>query len=153
MTEPKSPRSKKKISDVFALRAIGDGDPNVYTPEEREIIFRFGLQYGRGLLKAREAANFSEQAEAFLRKTEIAQIFRELPEHLRKRPSGQKTKDAVLSRLKKIGITSSERTLMRDYEALGGAKVLRSAKPFAPGEDRSSPLQAHHRQKPNKPKS
>jgi len=150
MTASKSPRSKKQIRDVFAPRAIGDGDPDMYTPQDREIIFRLGLQYGRGLMKGREVANYAEKAEAFRRKFEIVQIFRGLSEHLRKRPSGQKTKDAILKRLDQIGITCSERTLVRDYEALGGAKVLRGVLPFAPGDDRSSPLQMYQRQKPKK---
>lgn len=150
MTASKSAWSKKQIRDLFEPRAMGDGDLAVYTPEEREFIFRLGLQYGRGLMKSRTAKNYLEQAEAFRRKFEIIGIFRGLPERLRKRPTGERTKDAVLNRLKEIGISSSVRTLMRDYHDLGGAKFLRDAKPFAPGEDTSSPLQAYHRQMPSK---
>lgn len=150
MTAAKLPRSKKQIRDVFAPRAMGDGDPAVYTPQEREIIFRLGLQYGRGLMKSRKTANYREQAEAFRRKFEIILIFRGLPDRLRKRPSGQATKDAVLDRLEEIGIRSSERTLMRDYRELGGTKWLRDVKPFEAEEDKFSPFQEYQRQKPNK---
>jgi hypothetical protein len=65
-----------------------------------------------------------------------------LPERLRRRPNSQATKEAVLNRLEKIKITCSERTLMRDYRELGGAKWLRGVKPFSPGEDSSSPFLA-----------
>jgi len=149
MTASKS-RSKKQIRDIFAPRPMGDGDPEVYTREELKVIIQYGLQYGRGLMKGREIANYPEQAEAFRRKFEIVQIFRGLPEGLRKRPSAQKTKDAVLVGLEQIGITSSERTLMRDYKALGGVNFFRGVKPFTPGEDRSSPLQAYRQRKSNK---
>jgi hypothetical protein len=128
---------------------MGDGDLIVYTPEERELIFKLGLKYGRGLLKARSTNVF---AEAFRYKIEIIYIFRGLPERLRKRPTGQATKDAVLDRLKAIGIDCSERTLLRYYKALGGAKFLREVKPFAPGEDRTSPLEAYRRPKPKRSK-
>jgi hypothetical protein len=146
----KSARSKKQFRDIFAPRAIGDGDPAVYTPQEREIIFRLGLLYGRGLMKSRTTTNYREQAEAFRRKFEIISIFRGLPDRLRKRPSGQATKDAVLDRLEEIGIRSSERTLMRDYRELGGTKWLRDGKPFEAEEDKSSPLQEFQSQKLNK---
>jgi hypothetical protein len=150
MTASKAPKFNKKLRNALTPRAMGDGDLIVYTPEERQLIFSLGLHYGRGLLKAREVANGSEQAEVFRRKIEIIQIFRGLPEHLRKRPTGQTTKNKVLERLEEIGITSSERTLLRDYAALGGAKFLRRVKPFAPGEDQTSPLAAYRRPKPNK---
>jgi hypothetical protein len=150
MTASKPSRSNKKLRDALTPRAMGDGDLVVYTPEERDLIFKLGLKYGRGLLKARQSASGSEYTEAFRYKIEIIQIFRGLPEHLRKRPTGQATKNAVLDRLKKIGITCSERTLLRYYKALGGAKFLRGAKPFSPGEDRTSPLEAYRRPKPNK---
>ena len=122
----------------------------MYTREQLKRLIQYGLQYGRGLMKGRKSANSSEQAEAFRRKCEIIWIFRGLPEHLRKRPSGQTTKNAVLNRLEEIGITINERTLMRDYKALGGAEFLRGAKPFAPGENRSSPFEVDRRQKLNK---
>jgi hypothetical protein len=150
MTASKPPRFDKKLRNALTPRAMGDGDLIVYTPEERQLIFRMGLHFGRGLLKAREATSGLEQAEVFRRKFEIIQIFRGLPERLRERPTGKATKDAVLQRLEKIGITCSERTLLRDYAELGGAKILRGVKPFAPGEDQTSPLEAYRRPKPNK---
>jgi hypothetical protein len=150
MTSSKLPRPNKELRGALSPRGIGDGDPEVYTREQLKVLIRYGLQYGRGLIKGREGANYLEQAEAFRRKIEIIQIFRGLPEHLRKRPSAQHTKDEVLYGLEQIGIVSSERTLMRDYKALGGAKFLRGVKPFAPGEDKSSPLEAYRRQKPKK---
>lgn len=142
----KSVRSAKQKRDVFAHRAIEH--PDAYTPEELEILVHYGLQFGRGLMKNRETANFGEQAEAFRRRFEIITIFKRLPERLRKRPCGETTIDAVLDRLKENGITISEMTLLRDYRHLGGAKVLRSAKPFAPKEDQTSALQAYRGQRP-----
>jgi hypothetical protein len=146
MTTSKTP-ALKKLRDACAPRAMGDGNPNVYTLQEREIIFRAGLRYGRGLMKARVATNGFEKLEAFRRKFEINQIFRGLDERLRRRPYSRWTTDEVLDRLAQIGIKISERTLMRDYKALGGAKFLRGMTPFAPGENRSSPLARYRRKK------
>jgi hypothetical protein len=112
----------------------------MYSREQLKVLIQYGLQYGRGLMKGRLSTANKEQAEAFRRRCEIIQIFRGLPEHLRKRPAGEATKVAVLERLEKIGFTIDGRTLMRDYRALGGAGFLRDAKPFEPGEDRSSPF-------------
>jgi hypothetical protein len=142
MTASKLPKPKKQTRNVFAPRAIGDGDPTVYTPQEREIIFRLGLHYGRGLMKSRKTTNYREQAEAFRRKYEIISIFRGLPEIYRIRPCSQATMYKVRDGLEKIGIAASERALMRDYRELGGAKWLRGVKPFAPEEDASSPFLA-----------
>jgi hypothetical protein len=144
MTKSRRRRPNKQTRGPFAPRAIEA--PEAYSCEERDIIFSRGLQYGRALKEARQATNDGEKAEAFRRKVEIIQIFRDLPDRLRKRPTGEATQDAVLNRLEQIGIRISERTLMRDYAALGGAKFLRGVKPFAPGEDRSSPLQAYRQQ-------
>lgn len=153
MRASKAARFNKKLRDALTPRAMGDGDLIVYTPDERQLIFSMGLRYGRGLLQAREVVSGLEQAEVFRRKVEIIQIFRGLPEHLRKRPTGQATKDAVLQRLEKIGITCSERTLLRDYADLGGVKILRGVKPFAAGEDQTSPLAAYRGQKPKSRRS
>jgi hypothetical protein len=152
MTASKTLLLNKKFRDALQPRAIGDGDLRMYTPEEIDIIFKLGLSYGRGLQKARQSANNGEYAEAFRCKVEIIQIFRELPEHLRKRPTGQATKDTVLAHLEAIGITCSERTLLGHYRALGGVNFLRGVKPFAPGEDRTSPLEAYRRLRSKKPK-
>jgi hypothetical protein len=150
MTASKLPLSKKQIRDLFAERAMGDGDPAVYTPEELKVLVKYGLQYLRGVVKGRHTTAAHKDAEAFMRKFEIIRIFRELPDHLRKRPSGEATMDKVRNRLKEIGIAFSKRTLMRDYRELGGTKRLRDVKPFQPEEDKSSPLQEYHRRKPNK---
>lgn len=133
MTFSKSPNAK--LSNDF-LRATNKGA--AYTPQELETIVVYGLSYIGGLKKSREVIHCTEQAEAFRRKIEIIQIFRELPEHLRERPCGQTTKTAILDRLHKRGLTCSERTLMRDYRSLGGANWLRLAKPLAPEEDPST---------------
>jgi hypothetical protein len=140
MTASKSARLIKQNANIFAPRAIGEGDPEVYTREELKLLIEYGLQYGRGLRKGRNAANFVEQVEAFRRRCLIIWIFRGLPENFRKRPSGHATKNAVLDRLEKNGISITERTLMRDFKALGGAKFLRGARPFARGEDQSFPM-------------
>jgi hypothetical protein len=127
------------VQSALAPRVVGDGDPAFYTPEELQELVQLGLQYGRGLQMAAVATANREQAEAFRRRSEIIWIFRGLPSHLRKRPSGQTTKDAVRERLQQIGIRCSERTLARDYKALGKADFLRAAVPFGPEED-GSPL-------------
>jgi hypothetical protein len=146
MTVSKSRRSNANIRNAFASEAIED-DPARYTPQEREQLVRFGLKYRDGLMKGREVVHWTEQAEAFRRRFEIVQIFRGLPQHLRNQPSGQTTKNKVLSSLKNIGIVASQRTLMRDYKCLGGANFLRGVKPFGEGEDRSSPLEEFRRKK------
>lgn len=130
---------KKHLDSALADRVIGEGDPEVYTRNELKALIQLGLRYGRGLMKARPAVAAHEHAEAFRRKYEIIQIFRAFPEHYRNRPHGRTTKNAVLHRLSQIGIQCSERTLLRDYKELGGAKFLRRVKPFEPEEDRSSP--------------
>lgn len=92
MSIRKSARLKKKtVSDVFAVRAIGDGDPDMYTPEELKLLVQYALQYGRGTRQGRRAVAFSEEAEAFRRRVEIIHIFRGLPRDLRNRPTGQST--------------------------------------------------------------
>lgn len=138
MTASKLRWTNTELADALSPRVIGDGYPEVYTPEQLNVLIQVGLRYGRGLMKARAATAAQEQAEAFRRRSEIVWIFRGLSDQLRKRPSGQATKDAVLNRLETLGIKIDERTLMRDYKALGGAKFLRDALPFAPGEDMSS---------------
>lgn len=140
MTSSKLPRSKKELlGNALAPRVI-EGDPEVYTREEQKVLIEYGLRYARGLVRGRLTTNNKEQAEAFRRRFEIITIFRRLPERLRKRPTGEATKVAVLERLEKIGFTIDGRTLMRDYKALGGAEFLRGAKPFEPEEDMSSPF-------------
>ncbi len=136
----KSARRKKPIPDVFSVRAIGDGDPDVYSPEELKFLVQYALQYGRATRQARRAVAFSEEAEAFRRRLAIINMFRELPAHLRNKPTGQATKDAVRNRLKNIGIKVSERTLARDYRVLGGAISLRSVKPLELGKDAPWPF-------------
>ncbi len=140
MAPSKLRRSKKQIHDLLTPRIMHDDDPAVYTPEERKVLIEYGLKYLRGVMKGRRVVAFHEDAEAFRRKVEIIHILRGLAENLRKRPTGQETKDAVHARLECIGIKCSDRTLARDYRALGGAKTLRSVKPFAPGEDTSYPF-------------
>ena len=130
----------QQLRDLCAERAIGDGDPSVYTEDELKVLVHYGLHYLRGLLQGRGARGNYQGAEAFRRKYEIIGIFRGLPDRLKKRPSGTATIDAVLSRLEEKGITCSERTLMRDISALGGAAFLARAKPYEPEEDRSSPF-------------
>jgi len=109
------------------------------TSGEREALAQLGLKYRRGLMDARLATANLEHAEAFRRRCEIIWIFRGLSDQYRHHPFGQNTKNEVLRRLAKIGISCSERTLSRDYAAVGGARALRNVKLFAPGEDRSSP--------------
>lgn len=137
MTASKAPLPKQSLRDALGPRVITE--PEAYTRDELKALIHAGRRYGRGLMKARLATGAVEQAEAFRRKCEIIWIFRGLPEHQRRRPHGQTTKDEVLHRLEQIGIRVSERTLLRDYAALGGAEFLRGAKPFTEGEDRSSP--------------
>jgi len=149
MTVSKSRKSNANIRTALAPEAIED-DLAVYTPQELELLVRFGLKYRRGLMKGRMAANWIEQAEAFRRRFETIQIFRGLPQRLRNRPTGQTTKDKVLRGLESIGIIASERTLMRDYKVLGEVTFLRGVKPFAEGEDRSSPLEKYQQPKPNR---
>lgn len=139
MASSKAYLPKQALRDALRPRVIAVGEPEAYSRDELKALIHIGRRYGRGLMKARLAVAAIEQAETFRRMCEIIWIFRDLPEHYRKRPHGQGTKDEVLHRLEKIGITVSERTLMRDYATLGGAKFLRSVQPFAPGEDRSSP--------------
>jgi hypothetical protein len=132
--------TRQLLRDLCAKRAIGDGDPSVYTEDELKVLVHYGLHYLRGLLQGRGARGNYQGAEAFRRKYEIIGIFRGLPDRLKKRPSGTATIDAVLSRLEEKGIMCSERTLMRDISALGGAAFLARAKPYEPEEDRSSPF-------------
>jgi hypothetical protein len=110
------------------------------TPEELLALARDGLKYRRGLKSARSKQANYEQAEAFRRRLEMNWMFRSLSEADRKHPAKLGTVLEIRDRLSKIGIKASERTILRDYRALGGAKALRSAKPFAPGEDSSSPF-------------
>ena len=84
-------------------------------------------------MKGRKAANCNEQAEAFRRKLEILGIFRGLPERLRKQPSGEATKDAVLNRLKEIGIMSSERTLDAGLPRLRRSEIFTRGETFCAG--------------------
>ena len=140
MTASKTSRSRKAIKKAFAPRAIGDGDPAVYTSEELRAFIEYGKKHHHGLVKGGKIVAAQDGVEAFRRRIEIIHIFRGLPERLRNRPTGQTTKDAVLMRLERIGISCSERTLARDYDAVGGTKALRAVKPFAPGEDTSSPF-------------
>jgi hypothetical protein len=139
MPGPKSASRNRDIRDLFAPRAI-EGDPEVYTPEELRELIHYALQHRRGRVRGRDALAAQQKAEEFRRKYEIVRIFRGLPERLRKRPSGQTTKDAILRGLKDAGVPCSERTLMRDYRELGGAEWLRAAVPPLPGEDMSSPF-------------
>ena len=138
MTASKTSRSRKAIEEAFAPRAIGDGDPAVYTAEELRAFIEYAKKHHHGLVKGGKIAH--DGAEAFRRRIEIIHIFRGLPDRLRNRPTGQTTKDVVLMRLERIGISCSERTLARDYDAVGGTKALRAVKPFAPAEDTSSPF-------------
>lgn len=138
--------------DVFELGAIGDGDPEAYTPEELKFLVQYALQCGRSARKGRRAIAAQDDAEAFRRKVEIIHIFRGLPRHLRNRPTGEQTKHAVLMRLGNIGIEASERTLTRDYRAIGGAKFLRTVKPFDPGENTSMPFLTIATQAPSRRK-
>jgi hypothetical protein len=142
MRSSKSPRLKKVIQDAIRPRAIGDGDPEVYNPDELKVLVRYGSQYLRGVSRGRLITAAQEQAEIFRRRFEVIRIFRRLPDRLRKRPYSQATKKAVLDQLEQLKITCSERTLMRDFRDLGGAKKLRDVKPFARGEDASSPFLA-----------
>jgi hypothetical protein len=140
MTGSKTSRSQKTIKEALAPRAIGDGDPAVYSYEELRAIIAYAKKHHHGLVNGGKIVAAQDGAEAFRRRVEIIHIFRGLPERLRNRPTGQATKDGVLMRLERIGISCSERTLARDYDAVGGTKALRAAKPFAPGEDTSSPF-------------
>lgn len=136
MTASKLARSKKKIGDILATHERTGG----YTPKERETLIQYALQHGGNLIRARRKIAAQEQAEAFRRRLETIWIFRGLPEIYRKKPCSQATTYKVRNKLEKIGITVSERTLMRDYRAIGGAKLLRNVKPFAADEDASSPF-------------
>jgi len=140
MTASKTSRSRNTIKGAFGPRAIGDGDPAVYTSEELRALIKYAKRHRDGIAKGGERVAAHGRAEAFRRRIEIIHILRGLPERLRSRPTGQTTKDAVLKRLENIGITCSERTLARDYCAIGGTKALRTAKPLAPEEDTSSPF-------------
>jgi hypothetical protein len=140
MTASKTSRSRKAIEKAFAPRAIGDDDPAMYTSEELRALIKYAKKHRHGLVKGGQIVADHDAAEAFRRRVEIIHIFRGLPERLRNLPTGQTTKDAVLLSLERIGISCSERTLARDYKAIGGTKALRAAKPFAPGEDTSSPV-------------
>ena len=136
----KGRQKDRSRNTAFAPRAIGDGEPEVYTREELKTMIDCAKQYHRGLQKARQSKHWLEQADQFRRRSEIINIFRGLPGHLRRRPTGQATKDAVRARLKNAGLKCSEATLNRDYKELGGATFLKDAVPFEPDEDRSSPL-------------
>jgi hypothetical protein len=129
----------KLVARAMAPRALDA--PEFYTPEELEILIHYGRSYFRGLRKGSESTADRDSAEEFRRKFELVWIFRDLPDRLRRHPFGRTTVQKVLEKLEAIGIETSERTLMRDYQALGGARWLRDVKPFARGEDRSSPLQ------------
>jgi hypothetical protein len=138
MTASKTSRSRTTIEKAFAPRAIGDGDPAVYTSEELRALIEYAKKHQHGLVKGGKIVAAHDAAEAFRRRIEIIYIFRGLPERLRNRPTGRTTKDAVLMGLERIGISCSERTLARDYDAVGGTKALRAVEPFALGEDTSS---------------
>ena len=140
MTASKTSRSRKAIEEAFAPRAIGDGDPAVYTSEELRAFIEYAKKHHHGLVKGGKIVAAHDGAEAFRRRIEIIHIFRGLPERLRNRPTGQTTKDVVLGGSNGLESRCSERTLARDYDAVGGTKALRAVKPFAPGEDTSSPF-------------
>jgi hypothetical protein len=112
----------------------------MYTSEELRALIKYAKKHRHGRVKGGQSVAWHDAAEAFRRRIEIIYIFRGLPERLRNRPTGQKTKDTVLMRLERIGISCSERTLARDYNAMGGTKALRAVIPFEPGEDTSSPF-------------
>jgi hypothetical protein len=153
MAALKSRRLSGILVSALATRAIGDGEPEAYTREQNKILIQLGKRYGRGLLKARLATALKQDAEAFRRRIEIIQIFRSFSQNFRNHPCGQNTKDRVIDRLQEIGIRVSETTLSRDYQALGGARALRDTKPFAEGEDRSSPFEEFRRSKPRRLKN
>lgn len=142
VTQGSKPKSwpPKLIARALSPRALEI--PEAYTPEELELLVYYGLSYLRGLQEGRGRTAEQASAEEFRRRFELIRIFRGLRDHLRQRPSGRSTIDKVLEELEVLGIAASERTIMRDYKALGGARRLRNVRPFAEGEDRSSPLQA-----------
>jgi hypothetical protein len=127
--------------------------PAAYTREELELLLYYGVRYLRGLQGGAERTTAQASAEEFRRRFELIRIFRGLPGHLRERPHGRTTVDKVLEQLEAIKIPASERTLKRDYKALGGAEWLRGVRPFAKGEDRTSPLQAKAGRKKSEPRT
>jgi hypothetical protein len=133
-------QTKQQLAKALTPRAIGDGDPEAYSYDELRLLIALGLKHGRGLLAAGQIAASQEAAEAFRRRCVIIWILRSLPDRHRSRPCGQTTKNKVRSLLRQMGIPCSERTLARDYKAVGGAKALRNVKPFEPGEDRITPF-------------
>lgn len=135
--KPSKTAGGQHLANACAERAIGAGDPEVYTWEELKTLIEAGLAYNSGLLCGRASARAREQAMAFRRRFEIIQLFKGFPDKFRERPCGESTKTAVIEGLAKRGIRCSERTLTRDYKILGGHDFLRKTAPFRQDEDRS----------------
>jgi hypothetical protein len=129
---------KGRSTDLFAERAIEE--PEAYSDDELRTLVTYALKRGRQAKSGKRKSEAKAGAEIFRRRLEIVWIFRGLAQRLREHPTGAETIKAVLKRLTKIGIDCSERTLLRDFAALGGSDWLSTLKPFEPDEDPSSPL-------------
>ena len=75
MTVSKPPKLTEALRSALAPRVI-EGCPELYSLDELQALIQLGLQYGRGLLKARSATTDCEHAEEFRRRMEIIYIFR-----------------------------------------------------------------------------
>ena len=140
MTASKTSRSRKAIEGAFAPRAIGDGDPPCIPLKNSGLSLNTAKSITTAWLRAARLSLLRMAQKHFAGGSKSSTYSGGLPERLRNRPTGQTTKDAILVKLERIGISCSERTLARDYDAIGGTKALRAVKPFAPGEDTSSPF-------------
>ena len=55
MTRPKLQPTAKQRRDICKVRAVGDGDPTIYSPDQLRILVHYGLAYLRGLSEGKGA--------------------------------------------------------------------------------------------------
>jgi hypothetical protein len=122
---------------ISALAKRAMNDPQMLSEDEIRMLGQYAQRCHRQATAGKSRQIAIAGAETFRHKIETIQIFRGLEQRLREHPTGAATIKAVQIRLKELGITCSERTLMRDFREMGGATQLRKTKPFEPNDDRS----------------
>ena len=127
--------SRQPSISALADRAMNE--PETLSEDEVRVLGQHVHRYHRQATAGKRKQEAISGAESFRRRIETVHIFRGLPQRLREHPTGEAAMRAVRDRLKTIGIKCSKRTLLRDYNKMGGVDRLRNVKPFEPGEDQS----------------